>query len=392
MTADRLTPAQRRTSLAAVLTSAVASGMTIGMATPLVALTMTAAGYGGLTIGLNAAAQALTLLAVGPFVPWVVKRVGPVPAIIGGLLVAAAALAAFPLLPSLSAWFLLRMVLGLGGAFDWIVSETWINSLAAGPRRGRIVALYATLWGGGVAAGPLLLALTGTEGARPFLVGAGLLTAACLPVLAARKLAPPMAERASPAGVMAVLPVAPLAVGAAILAGFGEGTVFALLPVYGVGVGYGPNSAVLMLSVFAAGSILLQMPLGWLADQIDCRRLLVAITAATLLCLAAIPMLLEWPGALWPVMFLWGGAVAGYYTVGLVLLTERFDAADLASANTTFIMAYTAGMVVGPALGGGAMEIWRPHGLIPALAVPAVLFLWMIFRGRPRGRAEATEG
>ena len=91
-------------------------------------------------------------------------------------------------------------------------------------------------------------------------------------------------------------------------------------------------------------------------------------------------------------MFLWGGAVAGYYTVGLVLLTERFDAADLASANTTFIMAYTAGMVVGPALGGGAMDLWRPHGLIPVLALPAIGFLWLIFSRRSHSRAEASRG
>ena len=44
MAAGDLTTSQRRTSLAAVLTSAVASGMTIGMATPLVVLTMAAAG------------------------------------------------------------------------------------------------------------------------------------------------------------------------------------------------------------------------------------------------------------------------------------------------------------------------------------------------------------
>lgn len=389
MVHDSLSSAQGRISLAAVLTSAVASGMTIGMATPLVALTMTAAGHGGLTVGLNAAAQALTLLVVGPFVPWVVKRTGPVVAIVGGLLLAAAALVAFPLLPSLTAWFALRMLLGLGGAFDWIVSETWINSLASGSRRGRIVALYATLWGGGVAAGPLLLAVVGTDGVRPFLVGAGLLAMAAIPVLMARKLAPPMAEQASPAGVMAVLPVAPLAIGAALLAGFGEGTVFALIPVWGVGVGYDAEAAVLLMSVFAAGSILLQMPIGWLADHMDRRYLLLAITAVTLLCIAAVPLLLDRPEPLWSVTFVWGGAVAGYYTIALVLLSERFGVADLASANTTLIMAYTTGMVIGPALGGGAMELWRPHGLLPALALPALLFLWALVRIR---RPRAAEG
>ena len=384
-----LTSQQVRIGLAAVLASAVAAGMTIGMATPLVALTMTAAGHGGFLVGLNAAAPAMTLLLVAPFVPWVVKRTGPVPAIIGGLILAALSLAAFPLIPSLAAWFALRMLLGLGAAFEWIVSETWINSLAGGARRGRILALYVTLWGGGVAVGPLLLALVGTEGLTPFLLGAGLLLLAAVPVLAARNLAPPMAEWASPAGIMAVLPAAPLAIGAALLAGVGEGTIFALLPVWGVGVGFEPQRAVLLMSVFAAGSILLQMPIGWLTDHVDRRLLLVGVTLLSLLCIAMAGLVLGSPVTLWAVTFIWGGAVAGYYTIALVLLSDRFGVSDLASANTTLIMAYTLGMVAGPVVGGGAMQLWHPHGLLLALSLAGLIFLLALLRPR---RVRPAEG
>ena len=121
----------------------------------------------------------------------------------------------------------------------------------------------------------------------------------------------------------------------------------------------------------------------------DRRYLLLAITAVTLLCIAAVPLLLDRPEPLWSVTFVWGGAVAGYYTIALVLLSERFGVADLASANTTLIMAYTTGMVIGPALGGGAMELWRPHGLLPALALPALLFLWALVRIRRPRAAES---
>ncbi|MEE8271234.1 MAG: MFS transporter [Alphaproteobacteria bacterium] len=269
MTTTDIALAERRLSLTAVLTSAVAAGISIGMTTPLVALVMAAAGHGSLAIGLNAAAQSVTLLAVGPFVPWVINRVGPVPAIVGGLLLSAAALAAFPMVPVLAVWFLLRIALGLGGALDWIVGETWVNSLATGRRRGRVLALYASLWGGGVAVGPLLLNLTGTEGALPFLVGAGLLCLACLPVAAARRLAPAMAEKPSPMGVLAAVGAAPVAMAAGFMSGFGEGTVFALLPVYGLRSGFEPAAAVLLISVFAAGAILIQPLIGWLADRID---------------------------------------------------------------------------------------------------------------------------
>lgn len=85
-------------------------------------------------------------------------------------------------------------------------------------------------------------------------------------------------------------------------------------------------------------------------------------------------------------------AAAGHggFLVGLNAAAQALTV--LASANTTLIMAYTAGMVAGPALGGAAMELWRPHGLLPALALPALLFLWVIFRGRPWRRAKPAEG
>ncbi len=60
---------------------------------------------------------------------------------------------------------------------------------------------------------------------------------------------------AAPSALMAV----------ALLIGFTHIVVLTLLPVYGVRLGLGQDTAVLMLSVFLAGSVVLQLPIGWLA-------------------------------------------------------------------------------------------------------------------------------
>ena len=62
--------------------------------------------------------------------------------------------------------------------------------------------------------------------------------------------------------------------------------------------------------------------------------------------------------ALFATMLVLGGAVAAFYTLGLTLIGETGTArnADLVSLNTVFIMAYTAGMVVGPVASGGGMD------------------------------------
>jgi hypothetical protein len=56
------------------------------------------------------------------------------------------------------------------------------------------------------------------------------------------------------------------------------------------------------------------------------------------------------------VLFLWGGATAGIYTVGLAHLASRFSGADLAGANAAFIFCYALGMLAGPLAIGDAMS------------------------------------
>mgnify|MGYP001950570376 CR=1 FL=1 len=69
------------------------------------------------------------------------------------------------------------------------------------------------------------------------------------------------------------------------------------------------------------------------------------------------------------VLFLWGGVVAGLYTVGLAHLGARLPSRDLADANAAFIFCYSAGMLIGPQAIGSAMDLFGPGGFAWSLAV-----------------------
>ncbi len=385
MTAQSPTRGARRLSLAAILTTAFGIGLSISMATPLVSLAMERAGHGEVVIGLAAAVYSLAMLATGPFVPGLMGRFGPVPVLVGGLGLAAVTLALFPVQPVLAVWLVLRAGTGIGNNVGWVVSETWINAVASDAVRGRVVALYATVWGMGIAAGPVLLSLVGTTGALPFLVTAGLVGAALVPAVAARRLAPPMGGGGGGVALLGAVRAAPLAFAAGFLSGVGESTFFALFPVYALATGYDADTAVLVATAFGLGAIALQPPTGWLADRMDRRLLLVATVLLALVCVAVVPAVVGTP-ALWPVVFVWGGAVAGFYTLGLILVGQAFRGPDLAPANAAFIMTYVLGMTVGPVAGGGGMQVWSPHGLLAVTAAAYILFL----AGAARLAAPAT--
>jgi MFS family permease len=101
----------------------------------------------------------------------------------------------------------------------------------------------------------------------------------------------------------------------------------------------------------------------------DRRRLLLACAVIGAIGALALPSLIAMPGLLEPALVLWGGVVAGMYTLGLAVVAEEFSGADLAAANSAFIFMYGAGMLFGPPTAGLAMDVWDFKGLPGAIAL-----------------------
>ncbi len=382
MTERVFSAAERRRSLSAVILSAAAIGVHFGVMIPAVTLTLESWGTRPTVIGLNAAMQPLAILLFSAYLPRVIGRFGALPALFGGLLVSMVAVVLMPLWPELSAWFLLRFLLGVGMALPWLVGETWINAVAEPASRGRVVALYGIAFFGGLAAGPLILQLIGSTGWPPFLVAGGAVLATALPFAVFARLAPVMPQGPR-LKLSAAAAAAPLMVGAAVIAGITEVATYTLLPLYGLRSGLGEAESVTLLTVFTLGALALQWPIGVAADRLNPRRLLLVCAAGGIVCCALLPGAMESRLLLWPVLFVWGGLSLAFYTLGLAHLGQRFPRAQLAVANSVFIVAFEAGNVTGPSLAGAAMEIWDPHGLLLALAVSLGLFLLLGLLRRP---------
>jgi hypothetical protein len=79
------------------------------------------------------------------------------------------------------------------------------------------------------------------------------------------------------------------------------------------------------------GNVILQWPVGWLADHAD-RRLVLA--GCTLASAVLVPRPVAHPGAMGRtigVIMLWGGISFSIYPVGLALLGQRVRGGDIAA-------------------------------------------------------------
>jgi MFS family permease len=365
---------RRERSLAAIMISGMIAGISDGMTVPLIPLALEQRGIDVMVIGLYAALPWVALVVGGPFMPRFVAALGAIKAYALGLGLTALALLLFPLFDTMPGWFLLNLILGFGWAFQWIGADTWINTVVSERTRGRILALSETTWGGTAALGPLLLGLIGVEGALPFLIAASLLVIAIAPTIAGAGTVPSLDGSGVWRLDLAPVLLLPTATAGALVSGFVDSTAFALLPLYGLELGLDQATTVVMLTAISAGSSLLLLPLGWLSDRFDRQLLQLGCGMAALAGALLLPFTIGTTAVVWPLLFLWGGAVSGLYMIASILVGQYFRGEQLTSAITTMAMIYTIGSLLGPLLGGAMLAAFPPHGMMIGLGFALVAF------------------
>jgi MFS family permease len=364
---DRRTP----WVLAAVFSTSLGVGLIFGFEPPLMAMVLNRAANSTVAIGSVIAVSLAAIVAIGPLYPRLIARIGLQRSVVGGVAFSILILLLMPVWIGLRPWLVLRVLTGAALGLAWIASEVWMNRATPDGSRGTVMGVYGTVFSLGTASGPLLLEFTGTTGPWPFIVGALCLALTLCPLALLPQVAASSARHAadhtqSLRDLPRLVPVAPAVMAAALIAGLVESADLSLLPLYGLREALSERSALLMLTVFLAGNVVLQLPIGMLADRLG-RRLMLGVCA---LASGVGPLLLQGslhePWLLWPLLFLWGGTMYAFYSQGVALLGEEYAAADVAGANTLFVMVYCSGGILGPSIGGLMMDLW-PHSGLPVL-------------------------
>jgi len=335
---------------------------------PLVPLALAREGADKLTIGIVSAAWGVGMLAFGTRIPALAARLGAARAIVFAVVAGSAITLAYTVTSGPLAWGILSFLHGVVGGVPWVVSEIWMNVVVEEKHRGRVMAIYAMMVALGMALGPLVLQIVGVYGPVPFLACAALALLVAIPLLPYWRTAP-LIRHERESGFLAVIGVAPLAMFAGFSCGLGEQVAFSFLPVYAVGAGVPPELGALWLSTFVMGNVILQWPIGWMADHFDRRAVLAGCTIISAALMVVLPLVPAQSHGVIAVILLWGGISFAIYPVGLALMGQRLSGGDIVRGNTAFSMLYILGGLIGRPLAGGAMDIFGESGLGWTLAV-----------------------
>jgi MFS family permease len=375
MTQTELPPRDLAMSLGAVYACIFANGLGMGLSLPLFSLLLERNGVSATLIGANVMAGAIAMILITPFIPAMAARLGTARFLVCCYVIAALCLIGFRAADTLALWFLFRIILNAALQGLFVTSEVWINQISPERMRGRLIAAYTAIFSAGFALGPAIIQVLGTQGWAPFIAGTATMLAALLPLLVVQRRLVPVVEHAKAGTMFGFVFSSPSAAAAALCYGAVEACAGAFLTIYAVRQGVAETGSTLLIGALGLGNMLLVPFVGWLADKTDRRQVLVGCGLACILAAALLPQIRAiGPWELGITLF-WGGAISAIYAVGLAHLGSRYRGSDLASANSAYAILYAAGTMAGPALGGVAMDLWNPHGLVLVLALIPALFV-----------------
>lgn len=301
------------------------------------------------------------------------------------LIIAANALVAFGV--DLFVWLAARALYGFAINGLFIVSQSWINDAIVNAVRGRVMAVFYTLYIMGLGTGSLVLTGVSIDGPAGPIAAILIAAISLLPVGFTRLPAPPAPVGGS-VSFSRAWAISPVALAGMLAVGGMSMMVGAFTPIHLTATGYGKDAVAFLLFVMPFGTLLVQWPAGWLSDRGDRRLVLIGLSllSATAGLFAG---LLD--GATLAVIaaayILWDGATEAVYSIASAHAGDRAKKDDLVMMSGTLLFAWALSAFVAPGIATLLTARFGTIVFIPlacALALAYAGFVaWRMLRAGP---------
>ena len=349
-------------------------GIKLGTLIPLLSLILESRGYSNTEIGLNVVAQPLAVILFVRITPIIIHKIGLARSIVIAQIFTILLYFTFPIFESLTAWFIIRFLIGFAGALAWNAFDTWMLSMADDSNRGKIVTIYNTVFVIGFAIGPMVISLTGIEGWLPFVVIATLSFLAIIPLITIKIDDPKLPEKKS-LPVFAAIIAAPTIFGAAILCGLDDVMFVSFFPIFMIKSNFSQDLALQYVTITLVGGVICQPIVGVLLDKVNKRLLMNIAVLVTFICPIIFAIFINNFYIMAISCFMWGGAASGIFAISLTMLGERYSASQVAGATAILVMVFEVGSLTGPLIGGRVMDLVGPMGFIYTITSFTFIFL-----------------
>ncbi|WP_299411865.1 MFS transporter [uncultured Sulfitobacter sp.] len=268
-------------SFAALFFSVVLLQLSSGGVGPLDVLSGTALGFTRQEIGMLGSAHFVGFFIGCWFAPRLLGSVGHSRAFAAFTAAGSIGLIAHMMVINPYAWALMRVASGLCVAGCYTVVEAWLQAKVTNETRGRAMGTYRMVDMTGSLAAQGIIGILAPADYISYNILAILCCAALLPITLTTASQPdtPKSPRLRP---MLAYVRSPLAVAGVIVAALSSASFRMVGPIYGQELGLSAGQIAWFLSAFVIGGALAQLPIGWLADRFDRRKVLIWLSVAAI--------------------------------------------------------------------------------------------------------------
>lgn len=360
----------------AIVCSAFLYGASIGMNLVILPLTFEDYGFSKTIIGLLMSAEIAATLFVAPLMPKLTRKHPVKTILITAVIIRNLSLAIIPLGSGLFYWLPIMLMFGLGGFTFFTIMQVWVNNHSVTEVRGMTIGILTAALSLGIAVGPVLLNVTKSIDSFYLSAMFGMLSFAPLSFITSTL---PSYIHAKKIKLLAVIKQAPLPIISGAMVDFIFFSLSSFIVLYGVASGLDKEEAALLISAMLIGGIVLDIPLGIIADIVDRRKMIIISSFIILVCCQILPYIINNSIFAALLFAVWLGAIGAIYTCSLALLGDYFKDSNLIAANSAFSFIGCLGGLSGVACSGIAIDLMGPSGLTFAISI--IVLLYLLFTG-----------
>ncbi len=352
-------------------------------------------GFSTLELSIVMSAYYVGFLGGSRLAPEMIRRVGHVRvfAALGSLI--SAVLVLYPMVIDLTAWSVLRVIIGFSFSVIYVTAESWLNNTASNETRGQALSAYMIVQMLGIIASQALLSFGDPSGYGLFIIPSVLVSLAFMPILLAATPAPTF-DQIRPMSFRRLFKISPLGCVGMLLTGGIFSAMFGMASVWGAMIGLTIGQIAAFVAALYTGGLVLQYPIGWISDRLD-RRVLVLWMSALGAVVMGIATVVDLPFNLFLVVaVLLGGTINPLYSLLISHANDYLNREDMAAASAGLIFLNGLGAIFGPLITGWLMGVVGARGFFLFIgllfAILAAYDAWRMMRRVRRTRTSGFAG
>lgn len=375
-------------SFAALFLSVLLLQLSSGGVGPLDALSGIALGFSRQEIGILGSAHFTGFFIGCWWAPRLLGTIGHSRAFAAFTAAGAIGLLAHMLVVDPFAWALMRVATGVCVAGCYTVIEAWLQAKVTNETRGRTMGAYRVVDMLGSLAGQMMIGVLEPASYVSYNILAIICCAALLP-LTLTKVSPPKtpsAPRLRPGLAYARSPLAALGV---VVAALSSASFRMVGPLYGQDVGLDAGQIAWFLSAFVVGGAVAQYPVGWLADKVDRRWVLIGLSAAAILSCAVSVYAIEFGTVgIFAAAVFFGLTTFPIYSVATAHAHDFASADERVELSAALMFYFALGAIAAPYTASALIEFFGANALFVMISCAHLL---LILFGLSRMRVRRAE-